>query len=150
MGIPQVVSVGALDMVNFGAPETVPAKFAGRRFYPHNPAVTLMRTTAEENGRLGEILAGKLNAATGPVTLILPLCGVSMIDAEGKPFHDAEADARLFESLRRNVKGPVKLIELDCHINDPEFARRIVEEFLMQAGATGRTEPAPAGSGNGQ
>jgi uncharacterized protein (UPF0261 family) len=133
MGVPQVVSVGAVDMVNFGAPETVPAKFAGRRFYPHNAAVTLMRTTIEENRQLGEILARKLNQATGPVTLLLPLRGVSMIDAEGKAFHDAEADAALFDAIRRYIGHHIKLVELDLHINDPEFAAAIASEFFQQA-----------------
>ena len=142
MGIPQVVSVGALDMVNFGAPETVPAKFGGRRFYPHNPSVTLMRTTPEENAQLGEILARKLSAAKGPVTLILPLGGVSMIDAPGKPFFEAAADTRLFDALRRHVQGNVKIIELNCHINDPAFAARIVEEFLAQMGGPPQAEEA--------
>jgi uncharacterized protein (UPF0261 family) len=134
LGVPQVVSVGALDMVNFGAPETVPAKFAGRHFYPHNAAVTLMRTTPEENRQLGEILARKLNQAAGPVTLLLPLRGVSAIDAAGKAFHDAEADAALFEAIRRHVRRHVKLVELDLHINDPEFASAIATEFFRQAG----------------
>lgn len=133
MGIPQVISVGALDMVNFGAPETVPARFADRLFYPHNPAVTLMRTTPQENQELGAILARKLNAATGPVTLILPLQGVSAIDREGKPFYDPAADARLFDAVRNNMGQHVRLVELDRHINDPEFASVIVQEFLKQA-----------------
>jgi uncharacterized protein (UPF0261 family) len=132
MGIPQVVSVGALDMVNFGAPETVPAKFAGRLFYPHNPAVTLMRTTPEENHNLGAILARKLSAANGPVTLMIPLRGVSAIDREGKPFYDPAADARLFDALRKNLAPHVRLVEMDCHINDPDFASAVVQEFLRQ------------------
>ncbi len=133
LGVPQVVSVGALDMVNFGAPESVPAKFAARHFYPHNPAVTLMRTTPEENRQLGELLARKLNQARGPVTLLLPLRGVSAIDSMGKPFYDADADACLFDAIRRNLAPQVKLVELDLHINDPEFAAAIVNEFLKQA-----------------
>ncbi len=132
MGVSQVVSVGALDMVNFGAPETVPAKFAGRLFYPHNPSVTLMRTTPDENRQLGIILAGKLNQATGPVTLLLPLTGVSAIDREGKPFYDPAADKELFDALRNHLGPRVKLVEMDCHINDPEFASAIVAEFLKQ------------------
>jgi uncharacterized protein (UPF0261 family) len=129
-GVPQVVSVGALDMVNFGAPETVPSKFAGRLFYPHNPAVTLMRTTPEENRELGEMLARKLNQAQGPVVLLLPLQGVSGIDRLGKPFYDPVADKSLFDALRANVGPNVKLVELDWHINDPEFAEAIADEFL--------------------
>jgi uncharacterized protein (UPF0261 family) len=133
VGVPQVISVGALDMVNFGAPETVPEKFRGRRFYQHNPAVTLMRTTPEENGRLGQILAEKVSAAKGPVTLILPLRGVSAIDSDGKAFYDAEADSMLFEAIRSHLRANVKLVEVGCHINDPGFADRIVAEFLAIA-----------------
>jgi uncharacterized protein (UPF0261 family) len=117
-------------MVNFGAPETVPGKFQGRRFYPHNPAVTLMRTTAAENEALGRLLATKASAAKGPVTVILPLRGVSAIDAEGKAFYDREADERLFAAIRANLKDNVKLVEMDCHINDPQFAERICAEFF--------------------
>jgi uncharacterized protein (UPF0261 family) len=132
IGVPQVVSVGALDMVNFGAPETVPTKFAGRHFYPHNPSVTLMRTTVQENRELGTILAGKLNQATGPVILLLPLRGISAIDREGKPFHDPDADKALFDALRNHLGPRVKLVEMDCNINDPQFASAIVAEFLKQ------------------
>ncbi|WP_222597493.1 Tm-1-like ATP-binding domain-containing protein [Edaphobacter albus] len=132
-GVPQVVSVGALDMVNFGAPETVPSKFAGRLFYPHNPAVTLMRTTPQENRELGEMLARKLNRAQGPVVLLLPLRGISGIDHPGKPFYDPVADKSLFDALRANVGPNVKLVELDRHINDPEFAEAVADEFLKCA-----------------
>lgn len=130
IGIPQVVSVGALDMVNFGAPETVPPKFAARLFYQHNPAVTLMRTTPQENRELGEMLARKLNQAKGPVVLLLPLQGVSGIDRRGQPFFDPVADGSLFDALRTNIGPNVKLVELDRHINDPEFAAAITDEFL--------------------
>ncbi len=122
MGVPQVISVGALDMVNFGPPETVPAKFQDRRFHHHNPTVTLMRTTPEENDRLGKEIAEKACAARGPTAILLPLRGVSALDREGGPFWWPEADAALFQSIRNWVYG-VELIELDCHINDPEFAR---------------------------
>ena len=100
-GLPQVVSVGALDMVNFGARDSVPPEFEQRNLYVHNPSVTLMRTTAEESAELGRRIARKLAAATGPVSLFLPLRGVSMIDAEGQPFHDPEADAALFDGAAR-------------------------------------------------
>jgi uncharacterized protein (UPF0261 family) len=133
-GIPQVISAGALDMVNFGAPDTIPEKFKGRTFYPHNPNVTLMRTTPAENRELGRILAEKASAAKGPVTIVLPLRGVSAIDDEGKPFHDAHADRALFDALRANVRPNVKLVECDLHINDPEFAERLVAEYLALAG----------------
>ncbi|MGH7503200.1 MAG: Tm-1-like ATP-binding domain-containing protein, partial [Longimicrobiales bacterium] len=118
-GTPQVVSVGALDMVNFGPAETVPERYRGRLVHVHNPNVTLMRTTAAECARLGEIIGVKLNAATGPATLMLPLQGVSALDKQGQPFRDEAADAALFDALRRTVRPPVTIIELDQHINDP-------------------------------
>jgi uncharacterized protein (UPF0261 family) len=121
-GVPQVISLGALDMVNFGPPETVPEKFRGRRFYQHNPTVTLMRTTPDENDRLGREIAEKASAARGPTAVLVPLRGVSAIDAEGKPFWWPEADAALFQSLRLWLSPHVELIELDLHINDPAFA----------------------------
>ena len=102
-GIPQVVSLGALDMVNFGARDTVPPQFEDRNLYVHNPTITLMRTTPEECAELGRRIARKLSAATGPVALFVPLGGVSMIDAEGQPFHDPDADAALFEALRADL-----------------------------------------------
>jgi uncharacterized protein (UPF0261 family) len=130
VGIPQVVSVGALDMVNFGPADTVPERFRERSLYRHNPSVTLMRTTAGECREIGRRIAGQLNRATGPVVLVLPLRGVSMLDAPGQPFHDPEADAALFDSLRRHARPPVRIRELDAHINDPEFARALVDELL--------------------
>ena len=130
MGIPQVVSAGALDMVNFGALETVPAKFNGRRFYQHNPSVTLMRTTKEENSQLGEIVAAKLNRATGPTRFVMPLKGVSAIDREGQPFHDAAADSAFLQSLKRSLSADTGLTEIDAHINDPAFADECVKLLL--------------------
>jgi uncharacterized protein (UPF0261 family) len=130
MGIPQVVSVGALDMVNFGPRATVPDRFRDRLLHVHNPSVTLMRTTAAECTQLGEIIAARLNAANGPTTLLLPLRGVSALDREGQPFHDAEADAALFEALRGSVGPAVSLIELDLHINDTAFADAIADRLL--------------------
>jgi uncharacterized protein (UPF0261 family) len=132
-GIPQVISVGALDMVNFGPPETVPEKFKGRRFYQHNPTVTLMRTTPEENDQLGKEIAEKASAAKGPTAVLLPLKGVSAIDAEGKPFWWPEADAALFQSIRNWISPGVQLIELDLHINDPGFARVAAEKLIEMA-----------------
>lgn len=129
-GIPQVVSAGALDMVNFGAPDTVPQQFRNRNLYRHNATVTLMRTTPEECEVIAQRIAEKLNAATGPVTLFLPLRGISMIDADGQPFHDPDADHALFNALRRLVKPPVVLREVDAHINDPAFANALVDELL--------------------
>ncbi len=130
MGIPQVVSAGALDMVNFGPPETVPAKFEGRHFYQHNPTTTLMRTTKEENEQLGKLIAEKLNRAKGPVTFIMPLKGVSFIDREGQPFYNAEADAAFLKGLKSRLTDKVKLVEMDTDINDPQFAKKSVELLL--------------------
>ena len=135
LGLPQVVSVGALDMVNFGARETVPERFEGRNLYVHNPVVTLMRTTAEECAELGRRIAAKLSAATGPTALFVPLRGVSMVDAEGEPFWDPEADAALFSALRTGLSDRVELYELDLHVNDPEFATGMVaklDEYMKE------------------
>jgi uncharacterized protein (UPF0261 family) len=135
-GLPQVVSLGALDMVNFGARDTVPPKFEDRNLYVHNPSVTLMRTTPEECAELGRRIARKLAAATGPVSLFVPLAGVSMIDAEGQPFHDPEADAALFDALREGLEGSqVELIELDHNVNDEEFAIAMAEKLDDHLGA---------------
>ena len=129
-GIPQVVSVGALDMVNFGAFDTVPEKFRDRTLYKHNDNVTLMRTTPEENRDLGRVLAEKLNRATGTTVLVLPLQGVSMIDAEGQAFYSPEADEALFGALRDHLNDNVKLVEIDAHINDDAFAEAYAQELL--------------------
>ena len=128
-GIPQVVSLGALDMVNFGARDTVPPQFEDRNLYVHNPTITLMRTTPEECAELGRQVARKLSAATGPVALFIPLGGVSMIDAEGQPFHDPDADAALFEALRAGLGDNVELVEMDCNINDEAFATAMAEKL---------------------
>jgi uncharacterized protein (UPF0261 family) len=135
LGLPQVVSCGALDMVNFGARDTVPPRFEDRNLYVHNPSVTLMRTTPEECAELGRRIARKLSAATGPTALFLPLGGVSMIDAEGQPFHDPEADAALFDALREGLDGHVELVEMDCNVNDPEFAAAMVDKLDEYMGA---------------
>ncbi len=129
-GIPQVVSCGALDMVNFRAMHTVPEPFRGRTLYRHNPNVTLMRTTAEECREIGRRIAENLNKTTGPTVLMLPLKGVSMLDREGEPFHDPEADAALFDTLRRHILPPVELVELDLHINDTAFADAVFERMI--------------------
>ena len=122
VGLPQAVSLGALDMVNFGPADTVPPEFAGRNLFVHNPTVTLMRTTPEEMAELGRRIAAKLAAATGPTELFIPLRGVSAIDVEGAPFRDAEADAALFAELRAGLVGSgVVVHELDQAINDPGF-----------------------------
>ncbi len=133
-GVPQVISVGALDMVNFGPRSTVPDKFAHRRFYQHNPTVTLMRTTAEENTQLGAEIGRKAAAARGPTAIYLPLRGVSAIDGEGLPFDDPAARTALFSAIRQHA-GNVDLYELDHHINDAEFAEamaRKLAHFLHQ------------------
>ena len=129
-GVPAVVSTGCLDMVNFGPPETVPSRFQGRRFYQHNPQVTLMRTTPEENSELGGIIASKLNLSIGPVKVLLPLLGGSMISAPGGPFHWPEADKALYESLRAGLRHDIQVIELDCAINDKPFAEACARELL--------------------
>jgi uncharacterized protein (UPF0261 family) len=121
-GVPQVVSLGALDMVNFGPRETVPPKFEGRNLYVHNPTITLMRTTPEECGELGRQIGRKLSGAQGPTALFVPLKGVSMIDVEGQPFYDADADAALFGGLHETLADTVEVHEVDTDINDPVFA----------------------------
>jgi uncharacterized protein (UPF0261 family) len=131
-GVPAIVTPGCLDMVNFGAPETVPKEFAGRVFYQHNPNVTLMRTTPEECAKLGEIIAGKLNESRGLVTVLIPLRGISVIAAEGQPFYSPEADEALFSALKLHLKSDIPVIELDCNINDPAFAERCAAELLRQ------------------
>ena len=129
-GVPQVISVGALDMVNFGPPETVPEKFKLRRFYQHNPNVTLMRTTPEENDKLGKEIAEKASAAKGPTAILLPKKGVSAIDREGQPFWWPEADRALFTSVKQWVAPTVEVVELDLHINDPAFAEAAAQTLL--------------------
>jgi uncharacterized protein (UPF0261 family) len=112
----------------------VPGRFAGRTFYHHNPAVTLMRTTAGECAQLGRRLAEKLSAATGPTAVFVPLRGISQIDAEGQPFHDPGADGALFRALRGGLAGSVELHELDLHINDPAFATAMAARLDELAG----------------
>jgi uncharacterized protein (UPF0261 family) len=133
-GLPQVISLGALDMVNFGPPDTVPAQFKDRKFYQHNSSVTLMRTTPDENDQLGKQIAQKASAAKGLTAVLVPLKGVSAIDAAGKPFWWPEADQALFQSLRNWMSPHVKLVELDLHINDPAFAREAAKTLLQMIG----------------
>ena len=130
-GLPYVGSCGALDMVNFGARESVPAQYEGRTFHIHNPNVTLMRTTADENRAMGEWIGAKLNACEGPVRFLIPEQGVSLIDAPGMPFHDPDADAALFEALEQTVEqsDTRRLIRLPLHINDADFAQALVESW---------------------
>jgi uncharacterized protein (UPF0261 family) len=129
-GVPAIVVPGCLDMVNFWAPPTVPARFKARTFYPHNPNVTLMRTDVDENRRLGEILASKLNQSAGPVTVLLPLKGLSAIDSPGGPFWWPEADQALFAALKQNLREDIRVLELDCNINDPIFAEHCADCLL--------------------
>ena len=129
--VPYVGSCGALDMVNFGPPPTVPERYRGRTFYEHNPSVTLMRTTAEECARIGEWIGTRLNQMSGEVRFLIPAAGVSMIDSPGQPFWDPEADDALFAALERTVEQTERrrLIRLPQHINDPQFAAALVAAF---------------------
>ncbi|MBR0824006.1 ABC transporter permease [Bradyrhizobium manausense] len=137
--IPYVGSAGALDMVNFGAPDTVPERYRGRKFHVHNPQVTLMRTTADENERMGRWIGEKLNQMDGPVRFFLPEGGVSALDAAGQSFWDPEADAALFRAIERTVRQTRnrQLIRVRKNINDPEFAATIVSAFRTLFGRTG-------------
>jgi uncharacterized protein (UPF0261 family) len=137
-GIPQVISVGALDMVNFGPADSVPHQFRDRKFHRHNPTVTLMRTTPEENHALGCELGAKAAAASGPSCILLPARGVSAIDATGQPFDDPQARSRLFQGIRETA-GRVPVEELDCHINDRAFAEaaagRLIQMLRLHTGS---------------
>lgn len=129
-GVPQVVCPGAIDMVNFGPMDTVPEKFRGRTLYVHNLTVTLMRTTVPECAALGRITAEKLNRAKGPVAVLLPLKGVSAIDAEGGPFWSPDADDAYRKALRDALDPRIPLVEFDGHINDDAFAQKAVDLLL--------------------
>lgn len=133
-GVPYVVSVGALDMVNFGALESVPAEFRERRLHVHNPNITLMRTTPEENRQCARWIADKLNRSRVPIEVLLPLQGVSALDAPGQPFHDPAADAALFDELTSAIMPEVcpAVQRLDLHINDAAFAEALCEAFLRR------------------
>jgi uncharacterized protein (UPF0261 family) len=136
-GVPQVISLGALDMVNFGPMDTVPEKFRQRKLYKHNATTTLMRTTPEENAKLGRIIAHKLNMAQQPIALFIPLKGISMIDTEGGPFYDPVADKALTDNLKKELDSRIEVHELDMDINDPRFAqamaKRLVELISMRS-----------------
>ena len=136
LGVPAVVTPGCLDMVNFFAPETVPAKFKGRTFYQHNPQVTLMRTTPEECAQLGAIIAQKLNASIGPVTVLIPLQAISVISAPGQKFHDPVADKALFDALKSSLRPDIEVIEMNCEINDSAFAEACAKALLKNMGVT--------------
>lgn len=130
-GVPQVVSVGATDMVNFGPPDTVPERFEGRTMYQHNPSVTLMRTTPDEVRQVGERIAENLNQTTGPTTVLLPMGGVSMLDAEGQPFRDESTDHELFQTLHDTLDaGRITIEELPQNINDQAFAHAAAQRLV--------------------
>jgi uncharacterized protein (UPF0261 family) len=129
-GIPAILVPGCVDMANFGGIETVPEKYRGRLLYQWNPNVTLLRTNVEENRRMGEMLAAAANAATGPVAVLLPLKGVSMLDSPGGQFWDPEADGACYQAIKENLKPGIPVIELDDNINDPEFADRCANTLL--------------------
>jgi uncharacterized protein (UPF0261 family) len=135
--LPYVGSCGALDMVNFGAWDTVPERFKGRKLYRHNPTVTLMRTTIDENRAIGEFIAHKLNAMTGPVRFLIPEGGVSAIDRPGQPFHDPEADRVLFDTIVRHFRSGAnrQLVRLPLHVNDEAFADALVAAWRQVAPA---------------
>jgi uncharacterized protein (UPF0261 family) len=145
--LPAIVVPGCLDMVNFGEPETVPSKFAGRTFYHHNPQVTLMRTNQEEFAKLGRILAEKINAYTAPVTVLLPLKAISVISAPGQSFHDTAADEALFKGIKDHLRSDIPVIEQDAEINDPAFAKACAEALLhsLEGQAPSRAHFRPCG-----
>ncbi len=132
MGVPHLIAPGCVDMANFGAPETVPQKYreAKRTFYEWNPSVTLMRTNVEENEKMGRIFAEKANAAKGPVAFLIPLGGVSILDGDGEPFCDREADRAMFEAIKAKVRADIPVVEMENNINDAEFAEKAVEMML--------------------
>src|ERR1700693_623991 len=131
-GIEHLIVPGCVDMANYGPPSTVPEKYrqANRCYYEWNPSVTLMRTNASENREMGEIFARKANAAKGPVAFLLPLRGVSMLDGDGQPFCDRDADSAMFQAIKANLKPGIPVVEIDLNINDPAFADKAVEMML--------------------
>lgn len=137
-GIPQVVSVGALDMVNFGPRESVPVAFAERKFHIHNPTVTLMRTTIEENRELGQILATKVSKTRGPAALLFPAGGVSAIDSPGASFEDVAAREALWAGIS-SIESPIKAERIERHINDPEFAIEAADRLIAMLRETSKS-----------
>lgn len=131
-GIPHLIVPGCIDMANFGPLDTVPQKYRdrGRKLYAWNPSVTLMRTNVDENRRMGEVFAEKANAATGPIAILIPLRGVSILDGDGQQFCDRQADNAMFAALRENLKPEIPVVEIDANINDPQFAEKAVEMML--------------------
>ena len=141
-GIPQLVCPGAIDMVNFGPIETVPPQFRGRNLYIHNPSVTLMRTTPDECAEIGRITATRLNRASGPVTVLIPLRGVSAIDKIGAPFYSQEALDAYRHALKTSLSRTIQLVELDAHINDEAFALAAADLLMESLGASMETRAA--------
>ena len=132
MGIPHLIVPGCVDMVNFGGRDTVPEKYrkGDRTFYEWTPSVTLMRTNKEENEKMGKVFAEKANAAKGPVAFLFPLRGVSLLDGDHQPFCDREADRAMFDAVKANLRRDIEVVEMDNHINDPEFSAKAVEMML--------------------
>jgi len=128
-GIPQIIVPGSADFINFLGPETVPEKFKNRKIHSHNPQATIVRTNVKDNILLGETIAGKLNKAKGPVTVLWPQKGLSSVDKLDKPFWDPEADQALFESIMKNLNPKIQVTKSDTHINDPTFAQKIIDVF---------------------
>ena len=141
--VPYVWSLGALDMVNFGARDTVPPQFAGRLLHVHNAQVTLLRTTADECRRIARWIAAKLNTATAPWTLVIPERGLSALDAPGLPFHDPTADAALFAELEATLQTSPerRIVRLPLHVNDPDFSAALVAEYNRLAAGSARPSP---------
>jgi len=129
-GIPQVIVPGCMDMVNFWAPDTVPERFKDRKLHRWNPNITLMRTDVEENAQLGKILADKANASSGPVSFFLPLKGLSILDSPDNEYWWPEADRALFDGIMNNVRDGISVTEMNCNINDPEFAEAVAGKLL--------------------
>jgi uncharacterized protein (UPF0261 family) len=129
-GIPHLIVPGCIDMANYGPRDTVPDKFNDRLLYEWNPSVTLMRTNAEENRLMGEVFAKKINAATGPVAVLIPLKGVSILDGDGEMFCDREADQAMFDALKSNLRDDIRVVEIDHNINDEAFSTKAVEMML--------------------
>jgi len=132
LGIPHLIVPGCVDMVNFGSMDTVPEKYrkGNRTFYEWTPSVTLMRTNNEENEKMGKVFAEKANVAKGPVAFLFPLRGVSLLDGDNQPFCDREADRAMFDAVKANLRQGIEVVEMDNHINDPEFAAKAVEMML--------------------
>jgi uncharacterized protein (UPF0261 family) len=128
--VPVVLAPGCVDMCNFWARTTVPPQYQSRNLYEWNPNVTLMRTNVDENIKIGEMLSTTANMAKGPVAVLIPLQGVSMLDSPGGPFWDPEADHSCFEAIKRNLRGDIPYVEVDANINDPQFADRATELLL--------------------